>query len=212
MEAKFITLEGIEGSGKTSSIKSITDILDNKNTNYVITREPGGSSIGNELRSILLDPNTEISSEVELMLMLADRKDHVEKVVLPNLEAGNWVISDRFMDSSFAYQGGGRGLDKETINTFSKNLKFPIPDLTLLFDVPVETSLSRVKVRGKLDRFEQEDVVFHNRIREAYLKLAKENISRIQIVDSSQEIERMLKNVEQIIKTFINGDLVFERI
>ena len=94
MEAKFITLEGIEGSGKTSSIKSITDILDNKNTNYVITREPGGSSIGNELRSILLDPNTEISSEVELMLMLADRKDHVEKVVLPNLEAGNWVISD----------------------------------------------------------------------------------------------------------------------
>ena len=202
MEAKFITLEGIEGSGKTSSIKSITDILDNKNTNYVITREPGGSSIGNELRSILLDPNTEISSEVELMLMLADRKDHVEKVVLPNLEAGNWVISDRFMDSSFAYQGGGRGLDKETINTFSKNLKFPIPDLTLLFDVPVETSLSRVKVRGKLDRFEQEDVVFHNRIREAYLKLAKENISRIQIVDSSQEIERMLKNVEQIIESF----------
>ena len=204
MEAKFITLEGIEGSGKTSSIKSITDILDNKNTNYVITREPGGSSIGNELRSILLDPNTEISSEVELMLMLADRKDHVEKVVLPNLEAGNWVISDRFMDSSFAYQGGGRGLDKETINTFSKNLKFPIPDLTLLFDVPVETSLSRVKVRGKLDRFEQEDVVFHNRIREAYLKLAKENISRIKIVDSSQEIERMLKNVEQIIESFLN--------
>ena len=204
MEAKFITLEGIEGSGKTSSIKSITDILDNKNTNYVITREPGGSSIGNELRSILLDPNTEISSEVELMLMLADRKDHVEKVVLPNLEAGNWVISDRFMDSSFAYQGGGRGLDKETINTFSKNLKFPIPDLTLLFDVPVETSLSRVKVRGKLDRFEQEDIVFHNRIREAYLKLAKENISRIKIVDSSQEIERMLKNVEQIIESFLN--------
>ena len=204
MEAKFITLEGIEGSGKTSSIKSITDILDNKNTNYVITREPGGSSIGNELRSILLDPNTEISSEVELMLMLADRKDHVEKVVLPNLEAGNWVISDRFMDSSFAYQGGGRGLDKETINTFSKNLKFPIPDLTLLFDVPVETSLSRVKARGKLDRFEQEEVAFHNRIREAYLKLAKENISRIQIVDSSQEIERMLKNVEQIIESFLN--------
>ena len=204
MEAKFITLEGIEGSGKTSSIKSITDILDNKNTNYVITREPGGSSIGNELRSILLDPNTEISSEVELMLMLADRKDHVEKVVLPNLEAGNWVISDRFMDSSFAYQGGGRGLEKETINTFSKNLKFPIPDLTLLFDVPVETSLSRVKARGKLDRIEQEEVAFHNRIREAYLKLAKENISRIQIVDSSQEIELMLKNVEQIIESFLN--------
>ena len=205
MEAKFITLEGIEGSGKTSSIKSITDLLDDKNTNYIITREPGGSSIGNELRSVLLDPNTKISSEVELMLMLADRKDHVEKVILPNLEAGIWVISDRFMDSSFAYQGGGRGLDKEIINAFSKNLKLPTPDLTLLFDVPVEISLSRVKARGELDRFEQEELFFHNRIREAYLELAKENINRIQIIDSSQKIEHMLKNVEQIIKNFING-------
>ena len=148
MEAKFITLEGIEGSGKTSSIKSITDLLDKKNISYVVTREPGGSSIGNELRSILLDTNTEISSEVELMLMLADRKDHVEKVILPNLEAGNWVISDRFMDSSIAYQGGGRGLDKEMINVFLNNLNLPIPDLTLLFDVPVKISLSRVKARG----------------------------------------------------------------
>ena len=205
MEAKFITLEGIEGSGKTSSIKSITDLLDKKNISYVVTREPGGSSIGSELRSILLDTNTEISSEVELMLMLADRKDHVEKVILPNLEAGNWVISDRFMDSSIAYQGGGRGLDKEMINAFSNNLNLPIPDLTLLFDVPVKISLSRVKARGELDRFEQEELAFHNRIREAYLELAKENISRIQIIDSSQEIERMLKNVEHIIKNFFNG-------
>ena len=205
MEAKFITLEGIEGSGKTSSIKSITDLLDKKNISYVVTREPGGSSIGSELRSILLDTKTEISSEVELMLMLADRKDHVEKVILPNLEAGNWVISDRFMDSSIAYQGGGRGLDKEMINAFSNNLNLPIPDLTLLFDVPVKISLSRVKARGELDRFEQEELAFHNRIREAYLELAKENISRIQIIDSSQEIERMLKNVEQIIKNFFNG-------
>ena len=205
MEAKFITLEGIEGSGKTSSIKSITDLLDKKNISYVVTREPGGSSIGNELRSILLDTNTEIPSEVELMLMLADRKDHVEKVILPNLEAGNWVISYRFMDSSIAYQGGGRGLDKEMINAFSNNLNLPIPDLTLLFDVPVKISLSRVKARGELDRFEQEELAFHNRIREAYLELAKENISRIQIIDSSQEIEPMLKNVEQIIETFFNG-------
>ena len=205
MEAKFITLEGIEGSGKTSSIKSITDLLDKKNISYVVTREPGGSSIGSELRSILLDNNTEISSEVELMLMLADRKDHVEKVILPSLKTGNWVISDRFMDSSIAYQGGGRGLDKEMINAFSNNLNLPIPDLTLLFDVPVKISLSRVKARGELDRFEQEELAFHNRIREAYLELAKENISRIQIIDSSQEIERMLKNVEQIIETFFNG-------
>ena len=205
MEAKFITLEGIEGSGKTSSIKSITDLLDSKRISYVVTREPGGSSIGSELRSILLDPKTEISSEVELLLMLADRKDHVEKVILPNLKTGNWVISDRFMDSSIAYQGGGRKLDKKMIDSFSKNLSLPNPDLTLLFDVPVEISLSRVKARGELDRFEQEKLDFHNRIREAYLELAEQNVNRIQIIDSSLEIELMLKSVEQIIETLING-------
>ena len=205
MEAKFITLEGIEGSGKTSSIKSITDLLDSKRISYVVTREPGGSSIGSELRSILLDPKTEISSEVELLLMLADRKDHVEKVILPNLKTGNWVISDRFMDSSIAYQGGGRKLDKKMIDSFSKNLSLPNPDLTLLFDVPVEISLSRVKARGELDRFEQEKLDFHNRIREAYLELAEQNVNRIQIVDSSREIELMLKSVEQIIEDLING-------
>ena len=205
MEAKFITLEGIEGSGKTSSIKSITDLLDSKRISYVVTREPGGSSIGSELRSILLDPKTEISSEVELLLMLADRKDHVEKVILPNLKTGNWVISDRFMDSSIAYQGGGRKLDKKMIDSFSRNLNLPNPDLTLLFDVPVEISLSRVKARGELDRFEQEKLDFHNRIREAYLELAKQNVNRIQIIDSSREIELMLKSVEQIIETLING-------
>ena len=205
MEAKFITLEGIEGSGKTSSIKSITDLLDSKRISYVVTREPGGSSIGSELRSILLDPKTEISSEVELLLMLADRKDHVEKVILPNLETGNWVISDRFMDSSIAYQGGGRKLEKKMIDSFSRNLNLPNPDLTLLFDVPVEISLSRVKARGELDRFEQEKLDFHNRIREAYLELAEQNVNRIQIIDSSREIELMLKSVEQIIETLING-------
>ena len=205
MEAKFITLEGIEGSGKTSSIKSITDLLDSKRISYVVTREPGGSSIGSELRSILLDPKTEISSEVELLLMLADRKDHVEKVILPNLETGNWVISDRFLDSSIAYQGGGRKLDKKMIDSFSKNLNLPNPDLTLLFDVPVEISLSRVKARGELDRFEQEKLDFHNRIREAYLELAEQNVNRIQIIDSSREIELMLKSVEHIIENLING-------
>ena len=205
MKAKFITLEGIEGSGKTSSIKSITNVLDNKNISYIVTREPGSSSIGRELRSILLDTKTEISSEVELMLMLADRKDHVEKIIKPNLEAGNWVVSDRFMDSSIAYQGGGRMLDKKMIHSFSKNLNLPNPNLTLLFDVPVEISLSRVKARGVLDRFEREELDFHNRIREAYLELAEQNVNRIKIVDSTKEIEDMLKSVQKIIENFFNG-------
>ena len=204
MKAKFITLEGIEGSGKTSSLKSITDLLDKKNISYVVTREPGGSSIGKELRAILLDPETEISPEVELLLMLSDRKDHVEKVILPNLEKGNWVVSDRFMDSSIAYQGGGRQLGKKLIISLSEYLNLPQPDLTLLFDLPVETSLSRVKARGELDRFEKEELEFHNRIRKAYLDIAINNTDRIKVIDSSQKLETMLNNVEKVIEDFFN--------
>ena len=204
MKAKFITLEGIEGSGKTSSIKSITDLLDKKNISYVVTREPGGSSIGKELRAILLDPDTEISPEVELMLMLSDRKDHVEKIILPNLEKGNWVVSDRFMDSSIAYQGGGRQLDKKLIISLTEYLNLPQPDLTLLFDLPVEISLSRVKARGELDRFEKEELEFHKRIRNTYLDLAKNNSNRIEIIDSSKKIESMLNNVKQAIEKLFN--------
>lgn len=200
MKAKFITLEGIEGSGKTSSLKSITDLLDKKNISYIVTREPGGSSIGKELRAILLDPDTEISPEVELMLMLSDRKDHVEKIILPNLEKGNWVVSDRFMDSSIAYQGGGRQLDKKLIISLTDYLNLPQPDLTLLFDLPVEVSLSRVKARGELDRFEKEELEFHKRIRNTYLELAKNNSNRIKIIDSSKKIESMLNNVKQAIQ------------
>ena len=200
MKAKFITLEGIEGSGKTSSLKGITDLLDKKNISYIVTREPGGSSIGKELRAILLDPDTEISPEVELMLMLSDRKDHVEKIILPNLEKGYWVISDRFMDSSIAYQGGGRQLDKKLIISLTEHLNLPQPDLTLLFDLPVEISLSRVKARGELDRFEKEELEFHKRIRNTYLDLAKNNSNRIKIIDSSKKIESMLNNVKQAIQ------------
>ena len=204
MKAKFITLEGIEGSGKTSSIKSITDLLDKKIISYIVTREPGGSSIGKELRAILLDPDTKISPEVELMLMLSDRKDHVEKIILPNLEKGNWVVSDRFMDSSIAYQGGGRQLDKKLIISLTEYLNLPQPDLTLLFDLPVEISLSRVKARGDLDRFEKEEIEFHKRIRNTYLDLATNNSNRIKIIDSSQKIESMLNNVKKAIEKLFN--------
>ena len=204
MKAKFITLEGIEGSGKTSSIKSITDLLDKRNISYIVTREPGGSSIGKELRAILLHPDTEVSPEVELMLMLSDRKDHVEKIILPNLEKGNWVVSDRFMDSSIAYQGGGRQLGKKLIISVAEYLNLPQPDLTLLFDLPVEISLSRVKARGDLDRFEKEEIEFHKRIRNTYLDLATNNSNRIKIIDSSQKIESMLNNVKKVIEKLFN--------
>ena len=200
MEAKFITLEGIEGSGKTSSIKSINALLEQKKINYINTREPGESSIGEELREILLDPNTDISSEVELLLMLADRKDHVEKTILPNLLNNTWVISDRFMDSSIAYQGGGRQLNLNMIDSLAIYLDLPQPDLTLLFDLPVEVSLERTKKRGELDRFEKEDIEFHKRIREAYLELAKHHPDRIKVIDGSQDLEKVQAKVVRTIK------------
>ena len=200
MEAKFITLEGIEGAGKTSSIKSINDLLEQKKIDYINTREPGESSIGEELREILLDPNTDISSEVELLLMLADRKDHVEKTILPNLLNNTWVISDRFMDSSIAYQGGGRQLNLNMIDSLAIYLDLPQPDLTLLFDLPVEVSLERTKKRGELDRFEKEDIEFHKRIREAYLELAKHHPDRIKVIDGSQDLEKVQAKVVRTIK------------
>ena len=200
MEAKFITLEGIEGSGKTSSIKSINALLEQKKIDYINTREPGGSSIGEELREILLDPTTDISSEVELLLMLADRKDHVEKTILPNLLNNTWVISDRFMDSSIAYQGGGRQLNLNMIDSLAIYLDLPQPDLTLLFDLPVEVSLERTKKRGELDRFEKEEIEFHKRIREAYLELAKDCPDRIKVIDGSQDLEKVQAKVVRTIK------------
>ena len=200
MEAKFITLEGIEGSGKTSSIKSINALLEQKKIDYINTREPGESSIGEELREILLDPNTDIPSEVELLLMLADRKDHVEKTILPNLLNNTWVISDRFMDSSIAYQGGGRQLNLNMIDSLAIYLDLPQPDLTLLFDLPVEVSLERTKKRGELDRFEKEEIEFHKRIREAYLELAKDHPDRIKVIDGSQDLEKVQAKVVRTIK------------
>ena len=200
MEAKFITLEGIEGSGKTTSIKSINNLLEQKKIDYINTREPGESSIGEELREILLDPNTDISSEVELLLMLADRKDHVEKTILPNLLNNTWVISDRFMDSSIAYQGGGRQLNLNMIDSLAIYLDLPQPDLTLLFDLPVEVSLERTKKRGELDRFEKEEIEFHKRIREAYLELAKDHPDRIKVIDGSQDLEKVQAKVVRTIK------------
>ena len=179
-------------------------MLEKKKIKYIVTREPGGSSIGESLRSILLNKDTNISAETELMLMLADRKDHVEKTILPNLEKGVWVISDRFMDSTIAYQGGGRKLGKDFVLSIANNLNIPKPDLTLLFDLPVTTSLKRVKARGKLDRFEEEELDFHQRIRDAYLELAKKESQRIKIIDSTQPIKKMFSSVQSTIQELNN--------
>ena len=203
MEGKFITLEGIEGSGKSTNLSVIKQILDENQINYIVTREPGGGPLGSNLREILLDKSNTISPSVEMLLMMADRKDHVDNVINLNLKKGNWVVSDRYLDSTIAYQGGGRQLDVNLITFLSAELDLPTPDLTLLFDLPVNKALKRAKERSELDRFESESTDFHNRIRDSYLEQASKN-DRFKIVNSAKEIESVAEQVKNYINEFID--------
>ena len=204
MRGKFITLEGIEGSGKSTSLDTISKNLETLNIEFIITKEPGGGPLGKDLRKMLLDKKTSISSEVELLLMMADRKNHIDNIVEPSLEKGIWVISDRYLDSSYAYQGGGRQIDVSKIDLLTEILKLPIPDLTLLFDLSPEIALQRAKNRSELDRFESEPMDFHQRIREAYLTLANDNIERYVVIDASKDIQNVKDQVQKQLKQFIN--------
>ena len=204
MRGKFITLEGIEGSGKSTSLDTISKSLENLNIEFIVTKEPGGGPLGKDLRKMLLDKKTSISSEVELLLMMADRKNHIENIVEPSLEKGIWVISDRYLDSSYAYQGGGRQIEVSKIDILTELLKLPIPDLTLLFDLSPEIALQRAKNRSELDRFESEPIDFHQRIREAYLTLANDNIERYIVIDASKDIQNVKDQVQKKLNQFIN--------
>ena len=204
MQGKFITLEGIEGSGKSTNLVTIKSILDQYKIDYVLTREPGGGPLGPHLRKLLLDKDQSISPSVEMLLMMADRKDHVDNLINPNLDKGIWVISDRYLDSTIAYQGGGRQLDIDLITSLSASLKLPTPDFTLLFDLPVDVALERAKERSELDRFEREPLDFHSRIRESYLELASTN-NRIKTIDSSKDFETVSIQVENYLNEFLNA-------
>ena len=188
MQGKFITLEGIEGSGKSTSIKDIKDILDLHSIDHIVTKEPGGGPIGQDLRALLLNKDSKISSEVELLLMMADRKSHLDNLVLPSLKKGIWVISDRYLDSTYAYQGGGREIEFSIIDNLSSHLKLPSPDLTLLFDLSPEIALERAKQRSTLDRFEREPMDFHIRIRHEYKK------NEIEIKVLNEQLHELRKN------------------
>ena len=202
MQGKFITLEGIEGSGKSTSLQTITDYLDNLNIEFIVTKEPGGGPLGRDLRKILLDKQSVITPEVELLLMMADRKDHIDNLVLPNLQNGVWVISDRYLDSSYAYQGGGRQIDTSKIDLLTKLLNLPLPDLTLLFDLSPEIALERAKKRSEPDRFESEPLAFHTRIRDAYKLLAQQDPNRFVLIDAAKNLESVQSQVQNCIGEF----------
>ena len=200
----FITFEGIEGSGKSSLIAQLKKYFKSSKLEAFFSKEPGGTDLGKEIRKILLNPKYSFDPTSELLLLLADRAEHVQKIIRPNLQKNKLFFCDRYLDSTLAYQGSGRNLDKKIIKEMFKVLDFPIPDLTILLDVPVQIGLSRARKRNKLDRFEKEDLNFHENVRRSYLDLAKNDSTRIVIFDSSISEEELFKKAVNLIKSRIS--------
>lgn len=188
---KFISIEGIEGAGKSTQLAFIQRYLTKQGKQLVVTREPGGTELGEQIRTLLLTPTTTgMATDTELLLMFAARAEHIEQVIMPALKRGDWVLSDRFIDASFAYQGGGRKIDIQRIAALSEwTLKGLQTDVTFLFDLPVEIGQQRVLSRNQgVDRFEQEKVDFFQRIRDSYLQRAQQEPNRIKVIDASKTI------------------------
>lgn len=196
---KFITLEGIEGVGKTSNLEYIQGLLESAGISCVVTREPGGTALGESLRTLLLEHSDEQMSEnAELMMMFAARAEHLQKVILPALEAGHTVLCDRFTEATYAYQGGGRGIDIEKISELESWLQGDLrPDLTIILDAPVAVGRARAGKRSSPDRIEKEKDDFFQRVREYYLGMSKRHPRRICIVDASVTLEEVKKQVKE---------------
>ena len=199
MAGKFITLEGVDGAGKSTHLDWLVGHLRSKGRTVVQTREPGGTPLGEKLRELLLHEPMHL--ETEALLMFAARREHLEAVIKPALARGDWVVCDRFTDASFAYQGGGRGLATARLAVLENWVQDGFqPDLTLLFDLPVDIAAERMAGAAReLDRFEQEQADFHERVRAAYLRRAAEMPARMRVIDSGQSIEHIKKQLEEII-------------
>jgi len=201
----LITLEGIEGAGKSSHIQFIAEQLLQAGRDVLLTREPGGTNLGERIRELLLKKNEEsMFEETELLLMFAARAQHVQQVILPAINAGKIVICDRFTDSSYAYQGGGRGISLEKIQQletwlFSGDLSGFKPELTLLLDLSVETGLSRAQDRSAADRFETETVNFFQDVRDAFLKIAQDNPGRVSVIDAELNLKTVQSSILEVL-------------
>jgi dTMP kinase len=196
---KFITLEGVDGAGKSTHLAWIAERLRAGGREVVVTREPGGTPLGERLRELLLAETMHI--ETETMLMFAARREHLARVIAPALEAGRWVLSDRFTDATYAYQGGGRGLPLDRIAALERWVHGDLqPDLTLYFDLSIEVARQRLAAsQAAPDRFEREASSFFERVRSAYLERAAAHPNRIQVVDAAQPLDDVKKSLERII-------------
>ncbi len=201
-KGKFITIDGIEGTGKSTQIAFICSYLQRKGIEVIKTREPGGTVLGEKIRSLLLGRDTgAMHSDTELLLMFSDRNEHIQRKIKPALNAGKWVVSDRFTDASFAYQGGGRELDLMRISELEKWVHGEFqPDLTIILDVEAELGMNRISSRLEKDRIEQEDWEFFNRVRRAFIDRAKKFPQRIKLLDATSSIEEVQQNIQLLLE------------
>jgi dTMP kinase len=200
MTAKFITLEGMDGAGKSTHIPSIIEMLKARGREVVSTREPGGTPLGERLRELLL--HEAMHAETETLLMFAARREHIANVIAPALKRGAYVLSDRFTDATFAYQSGAKGVSANKVEILEQWVQEDLqPDITLLFDVPVEVSIARLAGARSPDKFERESADFFTRIRNAYLDRASKNPQRFRVIDGSKSLEEVAKAVKDIIAT-----------
>ncbi|MGH8398741.1 MAG: dTMP kinase [Gammaproteobacteria bacterium] len=202
VKSRFITVEGIEGVGKSTHIEFIRAWLESRGIKVLQTREPGGTPLAEHIRTLLLDAaNVSLPAMSELLLMFAARADHVEKVIRPALAKGRWVLCDRFTDASYAYQGGGRKLPAQQIAELERMvLKKLKPDLTLLLDAPVQIGLQRIKARGERDRFELEQQAFFDRVRRAYLKRVRGEPRRIKVIKADGNLYEVEQRIAATLK------------
>lgn len=200
----FVTLEGVEGAGKSTAAKFLDEYLKESGIEYIMTREPGGTEIAEKIRRVLLDHYQEkMHPDTEMLLYFAGRAQHLNKVIIPALEEGKWVICDRFTDATYAYQGAGRGLSKEKIAVLENWVQNELrPDYTLLFDVEVKEGLRRVRQNRELDRFEVEQEAFFERIRDYYLEQSKEQ-DRFLLIDANKSFEDVKEQIADIINKIL---------
>jgi dTMP kinase len=208
MRGRFITVEGIEGVGKSTHLVHLAEHLRRAGIVVVVTREPGGTPLAEELRRIVLHASSPLPVEAELMLMFTARAVHLAEVIRPALARGEWVLCDRFTDATRAYQGGGRGQPRERIEMLAEWIHGDLaPDLTLLLDAPVDTALARTRGRGSEDRFERETQSFFERVRQTYLQLARDNPQRFAVVDAAASLVEVENEVLTLLDNFLENNL-----
>jgi len=198
----FITFEGIEGAGKSTNIEYIAKKIKATGQDIVLTREPGGTALSEAIRELLISKDfPEMHINTELLLMFAARAEHIDKVITPAINAGKWVLCDRFTDATFAYQGGGRGISEKTISLLEQLVQLPLkPDYTFLFDIKAEIGLARAQNRGETDRFH---IDFFNRVRNKYLSLADNDKQRFRIVDAEPDLPNVQKQIDSLLAAIL---------